>query len=240
MRPHGIVYQAQRESSKTSGELTVALTEKQKKHFKFLSFLGSNFSSLALAFVVFFYGPQFEKDLNYQAGLAKAEVHEAEKSFAELPYGNVNQEEVAQKTDEFAISIPAIGASAGVIGNVDPYNEEQYKAALRQGIAHAQGTGLPGGGGRIYLFAHSTSSPAYFSEYNAVFYQLRLLSDGDLIFINFNGTAHLYKVTEKVVVNASDTHWLTGTGSEEELVLQTCDPPGTTLKRLLVIAKPVD
>ncbi len=237
MRPHGTVYRST--ATETHGSLPIALTKKQKKRFKFISFLGSNFSSLALAFVVFFYGPQFEMDLNYQAGLAHVEAQEIEEKLAQAPEvftANIQNE----KSDEFAISIPAIGASAQVIADVDPYSEEEYKIALREGIAHAKGTARPGDGGRVYLFAHSTSSPTYFSEYNAVFYQLRLLSAGDMIFVNHEGKAHLYRVTEKVIVEASDTHWLTETASEEELVLQTCDPPGTIDRRLLVIARPLE
>lgn len=231
MRPQGTVYQSSTVSS-TSGELRVALTPKEKKHHKFMQMVGANLSSLALAFVVFVYGPSFELDMNYQAGLANTVVLEREVSEA-------NAASEAPKMDEFAISIPAIGASAKVVVDVNPYSEEEYEAALRVGVAHAKNTGKPGEGKRIFMFAHSTSSPTYFSEYNAIFYQLRLLSEGDLIFVKHNGEALRYKVTEKVVVEANDTHWLTDTSSEEELVLQTCDPPGTTLRRLLVIAKPV-
>lgn len=232
MRPQGTVYQSSTAAS-TSGELRIALTSQEKKHHKFMQMVGANLSSLALAFVVFVYGPPFELDMNYQAGLAKTVVLEREAV-------EEKAESEPQNIDEFAISIPAIGASAKVVSDVNPYNEEEYDAALRVGVAHAETTGKPGEGKRIFMFAHSTSSPTYFSEYNAIFYQLRLLSEGDLIFVKHNGEALRYKVTEKVVVEANDTHWLTDTSNEEELVLQTCDPPGTTLRRLLVIAKPVD
>ncbi len=231
MRPHGTVYQS---NSTPSGSFRVALTEKEKKRFKAMRFLGTNLSSFALAFMLFFYGPGFEMDLNYQAGLAKASnqslVTSKQNDFQitnyQLPVAN-----------EFVISIPAIGATAKVVSGVNPYDETVYTEALKKGIAHAAGTALPGEGGRVYLFAHSTNSPVNFSEYNAIFYQLRLLSQGDRIFVNFDGVAHLYRVTEKIVVDANDTHWLTGKSVGEELVLQTCDPPGTTLRRLLIIAR---
>lgn len=228
MLPTGTIYQS---SGPEQGEFRVALTQKEKKRFKFMRILGANVSSLALAFMVFFYGPTLDLDMEYQAGLAEA--------------SNVVKEEVAEvlptrapRINEFVVSIPTIGATAKVIRNVDPFDENAYKNALTQGIAHAANTKYPGEGGRVYLFAHSTNSPVNFSEYNAVFYQLRLLEEGDRIFVNFDGTSHLYVVSEKIVVGASDTHWLTGTSVGEELVLQTCDPPGTTLRRLLVIAKP--
>ena len=229
MRPSGTVYQSSKSSS--NGEIRIALTEKEKKHYRFMRIIGANLSSFALAFFVFAYGPSFELDLNYQAGLAKVQNVEASQP-EEVKTPNT-------KVDEFSLSIPAIGASAQVVEDINPFSEKEYLDALKLGVAHAKGTGKPGEGKRIYLFAHSTNSPTYFSEYNAVFYQLRLLSEGDKIFVRYNGDTLVYNVTKKVVVSSSDTHWLTETINEEELVLQTCDPPGTSLRRLLIVAKPV-
>jgi LPXTG-site transpeptidase (sortase) family protein len=228
MKPSGTIYQSS--NSDFSGDFRLALTEKEKKHFRLMRFIGTNLSGLALAFAVFVYGPTFELDLDYQAGLARAD--------AKTPVEAGFAPSIEAATDEFSVSIPAIGASANVITNIDPYDEVAYSEALKKGVAHAAGTGLPGQGERIFFFAHSTNSPVNFSQYNAVFYQLRLLSEGDRIFINFNGESYLYIVREKVVVGAGDTHWLTEASSSEELVLQTCDPPGTTVRRLLVIAEP--
>lgn len=222
MKPSGTIYNSSQ--SGVSGELRIALTEKEKKHFKLMRFISANISSLTLAFMLFFYGPSFEMDLNYQAGLAKVNAS----STPALP---------APAIDEFVVYIPAIGAAANVIPDIDPFDENVYEAALKRGVAHAANTAKPGEVGRVYLFAHSTNSPTNFSEYNAVFYQLRLLNAGDRIFVNFNGETYLYTVRQKIVVDADDTHWLSRTSSEEELVLQTCDPPGTTLRRLLIIAK---
>lgn len=235
MLPHGTLYQS---GGDLQGEFRIALTEKERKHFKLIRFFGANLSSLALAFTIFFYGPTFELDLDYQAGLARVNASQ------QSPANNkgINESVTSQRSSivdsQFSLSIPAIGATANIIRNIDPYDETVYTNALKKGIAHAAGTALPGEGGRIYLFAHSTNSPTNFGEYNAIFYQLRLLKEGDRIFINHNGESHLFIVKEKVIVDANDTHWLTEKGSKEELVLQTCDPPGTTLRRLLIIAEP--
>ena len=237
MRPSGTIYKSSSRSNK--GELRIALTKEEKKHFKIMRFIGVNLSSFALAFAVFFYGPNFDLDLKYQAGVAKAEQTVNQKDIQT----EVVSEEVQkpdEKPDIFSLSIPTIGATATVIKNVDPFNKDEYSNALKEGIAQAKGTGLPGEGRRIYLFAHSTNSPLNFAEYNAIFYQLRLLNEGDRIFVNYNGDIFLYVVKQKVIVQASDTHWLTETTNKEQLVLQTCDPPGTTLRRLLVIAEPTN
>lgn len=222
MKPSGTIYQSAQNEAR--GEFRITLTEKEQKHFKLMRVFGANVSSLALAFMVFFYGPTLELDLDYQAGLAEAS-NQTQITNYQLPV-----------TNEFVVSIPSIGATAKVIRDVNPFDEKAYGDALKLGIAHAAGTAHPGEGGRVYLFAHSTNSPANFSEYNAIFYQLRLLSEGDRIFVNFDGEAYLYTVKQKIVVEARDTGWLTGKSETEELVLQTCDPPGTTLRRLLIVA----
>jgi LPXTG-site transpeptidase (sortase) family protein len=231
MRPNGTVYQSSGASN--TGEFRVSLTNKEKKHFRFMRLVGTNLSGFALAFAIFVYGPTFELDLNYRAGLARAEQEAPSEAKVVAPIATQKP-----RSDVFAVSIPSIGATASIIKNVDPYSENEYSEALKKGIAHAAGTGLPGEGKRTYLFAHSTNSPINFTEYNAIFYQLRLLNQGDRIFVNYNGESHLYIVKEKVIVNASDTHWLTEDSGNEQLVLQTCDPPGTTLRRLLIIAEP--
>ncbi|HUW24163.1 MAG TPA: sortase [Patescibacteria group bacterium] len=139
---------------------------------------------------------------------------------------------------DFSIVIPKIDAKAKIIPNVNPADEREYKNALKEGVAHASGTKFPGHKGTIYLFAHSTNSPINIARYNAVFYLLKELRKEDEIIIFFAGQKYVYRVTERFVTAADDTKWLTNQEKEEQLVLQTCWPPGTSQKRLLVIAKP--
>ncbi len=140
---------------------------------------------------------------------------------------------------DFSIIIPKISAKAKIIPNVNPADEKEYKSALKEGVAHAKGTQFPGNQGVIYLFAHSTNSPANIGRYNAVFYLLKELRENDEVIIFFAGQKYVYRVTERLVTAADDTKWLTQQKKEEQLILQTCWPPGTSQKRLLVIAKPV-
>ncbi len=140
---------------------------------------------------------------------------------------------------DFSIVIPKINAMAKIISQVNPDNEKEYRAALMKGVAHSYGTGFPGTNSTIFLFAHSTNTLANVSKYNAVFYELKDLEPGDKIIVFFSGFKYTYTVTEKQTVGAKDTDWLTEDTGEERLVLSTCWPPGTTLKRLIVIAKPI-
>ncbi len=162
-----------------------------------------------------------------------------ESGFAAVLSGKKEQILIPKDT-QFSILIPKIGASNKVFANVDPTNEKEFLPILYNGVAHAKGTVFPGMSGNIYLFAHSTDNFWDVGRYNAIFYLLKDLVPGDDIVIFFENRRHNYVVTESKVVNDSDVMYLVE-GQEqkrEQLILQTCWPPGTTWKRLLVLARP--
>src|SRR3989338_2168379 len=138
----------------------------------------------------------------------------------------------------FSIVIPKIGANAKVLSNIDASDEKTYLDALNKGVAHALGTSLPGENGHIFLFAHSTDYFWNVGSYNAIFYLLQKLEKGDQVNIFYRGVRYVYYVTGSTVVDPSQVEYLTRKSNKEFLTLQTCWPPGTTLKRLLVFASP--
>ena len=139
---------------------------------------------------------------------------------------------------QFGIVIPKIGANAPVIANVNAADSKYYLPVLKQGVAHALGTVFPGVPGNIFLFAHSTDNFWNVERYNAIFYLLKELEEEDEIDIIYKGKRYIYRVTNKLIVDPNEVKYLTKRLNYEQLTLQTCWPPGTTLKRLLVIAKP--
>lgn len=159
--------------------------------------------------------------------------------FASILAGPKEQVLIPKDTD-FSILIPKIGVSSKVFPNIDSTNEKEFLPFLQRGVAHARGTVFPGMNGNIYLFAHSTDNFWNVGRYNAVFYLLKDLSAGDDIVVFFENRRHNYKVTETKIVEESDVTALTRSqaAGSETLILQTCWPPGTTWKRLLIFAKP--
>jgi sortase A len=137
----------------------------------------------------------------------------------------------------FSVVIPKIGANAPVVANVNPGDEPAYLEALKRGIAHAEGTTFPGDGSHIFLFAHSTDYIWNIGSYNAVFYLLYKLENGDEVNLFYNGQRYVYAVKEKTIIEPSQVEYLTRKTDVETLTLQTCWPPGTTLKRLVVTAE---
>ena len=141
--------------------------------------------------------------------------------------------------EQYSIYIPAIAAISKVIEGVDVSKREEYEPALKQGVAEAAGLSHPGEAGTTYLFSHSVGTRADFARYNAVFYLLHKLQPGDGVELVYQGKWLKYAVEKREVLAAGDVKYLVPQKEEEKLVLATCYPPGTTWKRLVVVAKPV-
>lgn len=144
---------------------------------------------------------------------------------------------IVPKSTDFGIVIEKIDANAKIVPNVDPNNEKDYMKALSVGIAQAKGTSMPGEKGNMYLFSHSVNAPWDVVRYNAVFYLLNKLSVGDRVIIFYQGKRFDYIVFDKNIVKATDTNFLLQNYDTAVLTLQTCDPPGTTINRLIVRAR---
>ncbi|PIZ63235.1 hypothetical protein COY16_02565 [Candidatus Roizmanbacteria bacterium CG_4_10_14_0_2_um_filter_39_13] len=139
----------------------------------------------------------------------------------------------------FSIVIPKIAANAPVVPNINAGDREEYLEALQTGVAHAEGTAFPGEGGHIYMFAHSTDYVWNVGTYNAVFYLLYKLEIGDEINLFYKGQRFLYRVTGKEIIDPDQVDYITRKTDKEFLTLQTCWPPGTTLKRQMIFAERV-
>ena len=158
--------------------------------------------------------------------------------FADILAGS--KEQILAPIDPlFSILIPKLGIDEQVVPNVDPDNPDDYLPVLQHAVAHAKGSVFPGDSGTIYLFAHSADNWWDIEHYNAIFYTLNNLTQGDEIVIFYNNRRYNYVISEKLISDPQDVTYLTAqhTGPQQ-LVLQTCWPPGTTWKRLYIIAKP--
>lgn len=238
------------------------VSRREKVKFIILRTLGNFFLLFSLYGMVMTFGPALYLEVIYRLNLAR-NVHYSVatppsadagsfSSFGEIPAptpfgkktffgeltGGNKVEFLTPVSSQFGIIIPKIGANAPIFPNVDAGKSEIYLPVLQNGVAHAAGTVFPGVSGNIFLFAHSTDNFWNVGRYNAIFYLLKELEYGDEINIFYNGRRYIYRVTEKFVVDPSQVQFLTNVLPYEQLTLQTCWPPGTTWKRLLVLARP--
>lgn len=226
----GILYQP---GGKKSGELDVkSLVRKLKTLAWSLRNLGLVLILLALGGAGYILEPMVTQEIKYW--LSPPQIAQPASKLApatrELP--NWQPPDMG-----YSLYIPKIGAKSAVVGDVDAGDEKAYLEALKRGVAEAKGLAHPGQLGTTYLFAHSTDSPINFARYNAVFYLLHKLVPGDEIEVVYQGELYKYRVSATQITSAKDVMHLTPQDEEEVLILQTCYPPGTTWKRLVVVAK---
>jgi sortase A len=137
---------------------------------------------------------------------------------------------------KFGIYIPKISANAKVLENIDPFNQSEYDAALKDGIAHAKGSSLPNDSGNIFIFAHSATDFYKNSKYNVKFYLLTKLENNDLIYISYNNKIFQYKVEKVSIVNKNEIKYIGNYNDKKTLTLMTCWPAGIDYKRVIVTA----
>ena len=221
---------------------------KFKKVF-FIRFLSFAFIQVGFLSILITFEPVVVEEFRYQLNnllgtrhslpqvVTSATQNEASLSsgFSDLP--SETTDFIKPVSTDFGIVIEKINANAKIVEGVDAGNEGEYLAALSKGVAHAKGTVLPGERGNMYLFSNSVNAPWNIVRFNAVFYLLGKLEKGDRVIIFYQGRRFNYIVFDKTITAPSDTKYLTGTYDEPVLTLQTCDPPGTLINRLIVRAK---
>lgn len=148
-----------------------------------------------------------------------------------------SENEIVPVSTQFGIVIEKINANAKIIPNVNAADEREYANALQEGVAQALGSTPPGQSGNLYIFSHSVDAPWNIIRFNAIFYLLKELDKGDRVIIFYQNRRYDYIVFDKVIVQPADVSYLTNRYDTPVLTLQTCDPPGTLLNRLIVRAR---
>lgn len=190
---------------------------------KTLRVVGLILLASGLLLVGLIYSPVIREEVKYRLTTIKSSFQESKET---MPLDK-----------DFGLVIPKIDVNVKVFANVDAQNPKEYLPLLAQGVAHAKGSLLPGQEGNVFIFAHSTDTSLNASRYNAVFYLLNKLEKEDEILVYYQQQKYTYKVVEKKIVSPEKLNDYLKTLKGKTLTLQTCYPPGTTINRLLVVAK---
>jgi sortase A len=205
----------------------------------FLIFLG-------VLFLLLSFGPLIVQEIwffikeakNQEYSLESGEVAE-DSVFGRLLTGDPIKIEPVNR--DFSIVIERIGVNAPVVPNVSVTDENAYKEALKTGVAHAISSDYPTTApSNVYIFAHASLNFWDLGKYATVFNLLRKLNINDKINIFYQGDRYIYEVVNKEVVKGWNTTSITRSVIEPVLTLQTCDPPGTTINRLVVTSKLIE
>ncbi|NCU30685.1 sortase [Candidatus Saccharibacteria bacterium] len=141
------------------------------------------------------------------------------------------------------IIIPSINVDAPVVYDVTSLEEKYIDSKLKEGVVHYPIPGanaMPGQVGNSVILGHSSNDVFDDGKYKFIFVQLERLQEGDMFYLQYNGTRYTYKITEKKIIDPTQVSELVLDNSKPRATLVTCTPPGTALKRLLVIGDQIN
>lgn len=143
-------------------------------------------------------------------------------------------------TDKAEVIIPKINVEIPLDFSAKTLKEEDIQRGLENGVVHYPSTPLPGQVGNTSFFGHSSNNIFNSGKYKFAFVLLHELQIGDTFYLTRNGVAYAYQVFDKKVVEPNNVGILNPiAGKTATATLITCDPPGTTLRRLVVIGEQV-
>jgi LPXTG-site transpeptidase (sortase) family protein len=138
------------------------------------------------------------------------------------------------------VIIPKINVEIPVDYNETSTNESVIEDDLEDGVVHYPTTVLPGQDGNAAFFGHSSNNIFNQGKYKFAFVLLHTLSDGDTFYLTYNNTVYVYKVISHTIVSPNDVSVLGPVpGQTATATLITCDPPGTSINRLIVVGQQI-
>lgn len=142
-------------------------------------------------------------------------------------------------SNESKIIIPKINIEIPVVYDEPSIEEAAIQNALERGVVHYATTPNPGEIGNAVLFGHSSNNILNNGRYKFAFVLLHRMEVGDTFFLTKNGTRFAYKIYEKKIVEPNEVGVLGATDRTATATLITCDPPGTALRRLVIIGEQI-
>lgn len=151
----------------------------------------------------------------------------------------VNSDNAAPSPNPEVI-IPKINVEIPVDYTETSTDEATIENDLQNGVVHYPTTVLPGQTGNTAFFGHSSNNIFNKGKYKFAFVLLHTLVPGDTFYLAYNGKMYVYKVISRDIVDPSDVNVLNAVpGQTATATLITCDPPGTSLHRLIVVGQQI-
>jgi LPXTG-site transpeptidase (sortase) family protein len=138
------------------------------------------------------------------------------------------------------VIIPKINLEIPVDYSQTSIDESAIELALDNGVVHYPSTSKPGETGNAAFFGHSSNNIFNPGKYKFAFVLLHELQAGDVFYLNYGDKTYAYKVFDKKIVTPSQVDVLNPIpGKSATATLITCDPPGTSINRLVVVGEQI-
>ena len=138
------------------------------------------------------------------------------------------------------LTIPKINVQIPVVYTEPSIDEDAVQKALESGVLHYATTPNPGEKGNGVIFGHSSNNIFNKGKYKFAFVLLKKMENGDTFTLQKDGKRYVYKVYDKKIVSPSELSVLeTQGGRAATMTLITCEPPGTSISRLVVFGEQI-
>ena len=137
------------------------------------------------------------------------------------------------------IIIPKINLEVPVVYGLGTVEENAIQDALEDGVVHYAASPNPGETGNSVIVGHSSNNILNSGRYKFAFVLLNRLEADDTFFVHRDGIRYTYKVYKKEVVAPTDISVLGTQEKPNTMTLITCDPPGTSINRLIITAEQI-
>lgn len=137
------------------------------------------------------------------------------------------------------IIIPKINLEVPVVYDLNTVDEKAIQNGLEDGVVHYSSTPEPGEIGNSVIVGHSSNNILNSGKYKFAFVLLKRLDIGDVFFVQKDGVRFTYKVYETKIVPPTDVSVLGPADKPNSMTLITCDPPGTSINRLIVVGEQI-
>jgi LPXTG-site transpeptidase (sortase) family protein len=141
---------------------------------------------------------------------------------------------------EAKVVIPKLNIEAPVVYDSATTAEGEIQKALESGTYHYPTTAKPGESGNVIIFGHSSNNILNSGKFKFVFLKLKELSVGDVFYLHYKGTRYTYRIFNTRIVSPKEVAVLNQSPKPNMATLITCDPPGTSLNRLLIEAEQIN
>jgi sortase A len=137
------------------------------------------------------------------------------------------------------VIIPKINVEIPVVYDEPSIEEHAIQNALERGVVHYATTPNPGEQGNAVLFGHSSNNILNKGKYKFAFVLLNRLDEGDTFMLTHGGKRYVYRVYGKKIVKPTEVGVLGAAAKPNSATLITCDPPGTSINRLVVTGEQI-
>src|SRR3989344_3825602 len=137
------------------------------------------------------------------------------------------------------IIIPKINVQIPVVYDVNSIAEDSIQKGLENGVVYYADSAKPGQNGNGVIVGHSSNNIFNKGKYKFAFVLLSRLENGDTFYLQRDGKRYTYQVYLKEIVAPTNVSVLGPRDKPATVSLITCDPPGTSLNRLVVVGEQI-